>query len=37
LAVAVDARRRYQGGDPIDQLHGGEEQRAAPGPGSVTS
>jgi len=28
--VAVDARGRHQGGDPIDQLQGGEEQRAAP-------
>ena len=30
VAVALKARRRHQGGDPIDQLHGGEKQRAVP-------
>jgi hypothetical protein len=30
VAVAVKSRRRHQSGDPIDQLHGGEKQRAGP-------
>jgi hypothetical protein len=28
--MAVDARRRHQGGDAVDQLQRGQEQRTVP-------